>query len=399
MANLELARSGLCESAEKAASLLSERREGESESFYETLPPFDAFASVTDPACYRALPDDWVIGLADVEASTQAIAEGRYKAVNIVGAAVVASVGNAMPGFGFPFVFGGDGASLVFPASRSKIVAEVMTRTAAWADTMLKLRLRVGLVPITAVRAAGVDVRVARHRVAPDVSYAMFSGGGLAWAEARLKDGTYALPSAPRGAMPDLAGLRCDFTTIEATQGVILSLIVLPVEDDARFANFVRDLLDLIEVENAHAPIPWRRPDASWPDSQIARAISAGQQSLSGSGSEGRQWQMAVEEGLRHPVENTDSRKFGDGLRMTLDCTPEVADLIEARLAEAQAAGLCRYGTHRQSAANLTCVLPSKGGQHAHFIDGASGGYTVAASKLKADLVRSFLSPDGSRTS
>jgi hypothetical protein len=58
-------------------------------------------------------------------------------------------------------------------------------------------------------------------------------------------------------------------------------------------------------------------------------------------------------------VRNTDFRKFDDGLRMTLDCTPEIADRVEAVLASARASGIGRYGVHRQTAALMTCFVPS----------------------------------------
>ena len=79
--------------------------------FYDRLPTFEGFASIMDPGQYRALPDDWLIGLTDVVSSTKAIGSGRYKAVNTAGASVIAAVSNALQGRRFPFVFGGDGAS------------------------------------------------------------------------------------------------------------------------------------------------------------------------------------------------------------------------------------------------------------------------------------------------
>ena len=85
-------------------------------------------------------------------------------------------------------------------------------------------------------------------------------------------------------------------------------------------------------------------------------------------------------------VQNTDFRKYDDCLRMTVDCSPSVADAIEARLDDARLAGICRYGTHRQGSANLTCYIPSRSrADHVHFVDGATGGYAAAAAKLKAD--------------
>src|ERR1700682_6790595 len=81
------------------------------DTFYSTIPVFRGFASLMDPALYAALPDDWSIGVADIVESTRAIAEARYKAVNMAGASVIAAITNALAGREFPFVFGGDGAS------------------------------------------------------------------------------------------------------------------------------------------------------------------------------------------------------------------------------------------------------------------------------------------------
>ncbi|HET7375725.1 MAG TPA: DUF3095 family protein [Anaerolineae bacterium] len=50
---------------------------------------------MADEACFRPLPDDWMAGVADVQQSTMAIRENRYKAVNMAGAAVIASVASA----------------------------------------------------------------------------------------------------------------------------------------------------------------------------------------------------------------------------------------------------------------------------------------------------------------
>jgi Protein of unknown function (DUF3095) len=78
---------------------------------------------------------------------------------------------------------------------------------------------------------------------------------------------------------------------------------------------------------------------------------------------------------LQQVVENSDFRKFDDGLRMILDCAPDLADMLENRLLMAQSAGKVRYGLHRQDAALMTCFTPSvTEGNHVHFIDGAGGG-------------------------
>ena len=70
--------------------------------FYASLPLFRDFTAVMDPALFSPLPGDWVVGVADVVQSTKAIAENRYKAVNMAGAAVIVAVTNAMAGPRFP---------------------------------------------------------------------------------------------------------------------------------------------------------------------------------------------------------------------------------------------------------------------------------------------------------
>src|SRR5437763_6638716 len=102
----------------------------DSEAFYGGVPVFRGFGSLMDPALYSALPDDWSIGIADIVESTKAIAEKRYKAVNMAGAAVIASVTNALEGREFPFVFGGDGASFAVSPGDLGVAREALAATA-----------------------------------------------------------------------------------------------------------------------------------------------------------------------------------------------------------------------------------------------------------------------------
>jgi hypothetical protein len=91
---------------------------------------------------------------------------------------------------------------------------------------------------------------------------------------------------------------------------------------------------------------------------------------------------------LKELVENSDFRKYDDALRMVLDCTPALAATLEQRLSAAAAAGIVRYGLHRQNAAVMTCFTPSVlRSDHVHFIDGAEGGYAQAAIALKQTAI------------
>src|SRR5712664_1486628 len=124
-----------------------------SDTFYGGIPVFRGFVRLMDPAMYSPLPDDWSIGVADIVESTKAIAEARYKAVNMAGASVIAAVANALEGREFPFVFGGDGASFaVSPDDRAR-TRDALAATAIWVEESLNLMMRIALVPVAAVRA------------------------------------------------------------------------------------------------------------------------------------------------------------------------------------------------------------------------------------------------------
>src|SRR5690242_19580384 len=100
--------------------------------FYRNAPTFRDFRDVADESSFIALPDNWLVGVADVEQSTKAIQEKRYKAVNMAGAAVIAAVANALDGRDFPFVFGGDGASFAVAPADAEIARQALSETSAW---------------------------------------------------------------------------------------------------------------------------------------------------------------------------------------------------------------------------------------------------------------------------
>ncbi|MEA2882940.1 MAG: hypothetical protein QOH32_2196 [Bradyrhizobium sp.] len=375
-----------------------------SHAFYAGIPVFRGFGSLMDPALYSPLPDDWVIGVADIVESTRAIAEQRYKAVNMAGAAVIASLTNALEGREFPFVFGGDGASFAVSPHDLELARDAVAATARWVQDDLNLLMRVALVPVTAVRAQGLDVRVARFAPSPNLSYAMFSGGGLSWAEAAMKRGEFAVPMAPPGSQPDLSGLSCRFEEIPSARGVILSVLVVPAKgaDPAQFRKLIEDVIALVERSpDAGRPVPAGGPDLRWPPAGLDYEVRA---TRGGSLLKRRAYVFAntlfvflvmrfgISVGgfvpktyVRQVVENSDFRKYDDGLRMILDCTPELERTLTQRLAAAAAAGVIRYGLHGQDAAMMTCFTPSAvRSDHVHFIDGARGGYASAATALKA---------------
>jgi hypothetical protein len=379
-----------------------------SDDFYRTAPTFRDFRLVADEFTFSPLPEDWLIGVADVEQSTKAIQDKRYKAVNMAGAAVIAAVANALGGRDFPFVFGGDGASFAVSPTDARTARQALAETATWVREDLDLTLRVGMVPVGEIRRNGHDVRVGRYAVSDNISIAMFSGGGVAWADAAMKRDEISVPGAPAGARPDLSGLSCRFEQFPAQYGQILSVLVLPA-DTLRMSAFravVKQIISMVEGSSECAR-PARRAamQLKWPpqglDLEALASRKAGEPlGISKLKVHARTFlyflimrfnlrvgRFIPRKYLSEVAANSDFRKFDDALRMIVDCSPGMAQKIEDTLSAAASDGHIRYGCHREDAAIMTCFAPSPSQpSHVHFIDGAQGGYALAAAALKQRL-------------
>lgn len=371
--------------------------------FYARLTPLPAFSALSEPGAYAPLPGDWWVGVSDITGSTKAIAAGQYKTVNMVAAAVISAQINAHGSAPFPFIFGGDGAGFAVPPGWRGAASDALAAVRVWAREAFGLDLRVDLLPVADIRAAGHDVTVARFAAARDVDYAMFAGGGLSWAEARMKAGASRIPEAAPGTEPDLTGLSCRWSQMPARHGTILSLVLVPARGTGPdYSALIRAISDVAAgLDRGGTPVPLDGPGITWPPEGAgleAEAMGRGR----GFGARRRRvllesflaW-LLMTTGLRLGGfdarryrrvvgGNADFRKMEDGLKMTLDCDPGTEARLIALLERGAAEGLIRYGLHRQDAAMMTCIVPSMmRDDHVHFVDGAAGGYTAAAAQLK----------------
>lgn len=374
------------------------------ENFYASVPVTDEFQSLSDPSRFIPLPTDWVVGVADIVDSTGEIARGRYKTVNMVGAAVISAMINALGGQVFPYVFGGDGAGLAVPAKDAERARETLASLRSWAEAEFSMPLRAALVRVSDIRKAGYDLRVARYAPSPGVDYAMFTGGGLVWAEDQMKAGRFEIPLDTSGTQPDLTGLSCRWSNSVARNGQIVSLVIQPLlgSDYSSFSALAGQILALsARLERAGHPVPSDGPPMRWPtpgldiDARVSRAgrplmlhkLRVTIENLL----IGILFKTGVRLGSFEPAhyqqmvsQNADFRKFDDGLKMTLDCDSQTLGDITELLDKAQASGLIRYGIHIQQEAMMTCFVPSAlQDNHVHFVDGASGGYAQAAAMIR----------------
>ena len=382
---------------------LADMRE-QDERFFRDVPLFSDFKGVADAVNYHPLPDDWLLAAADIVNSTDAITTGRYKAVNMAGASVISAILNALDHREMPYVFGGDGALVAVPGPFEGQTRAALSAVRKWVSEELGLTLRVALVPVADIRAKGLDVRVARFRASDNVSYAMFTGGGASWAEAEMKAGRYDVEPPLSGIEPNLNGLSCRWNPIAARNGEIVSIIAVPgpAGNVQAFQTLVSDIVALTGEERQDTrPVSEETLKFDFSSSGVgpeSRAAPKGRRMIAWLKTTGLVVLVALADRLnrslgpfdpkrykKEVIQNTDFRKFDDGLKMTVDMDADLRRRVETRLRAAQSQGICNFGMHVQDSALMTCmVVNPMQRDHVHFVDGGAGGYAMAAADLKA---------------
>ena len=356
----------------------------ESPGFYAALPVFDRFEDVHDPARYSSVPNHWDVVVTDVEGSTKAIEAGRYKDVNALGVASIVALRNALPEFDLPFVFGGDGATILTPMSERARVHEALRGIRVMATDALGMAMRASMVPVSELDTAGYAVRVARFGASPNATFAMFSGSGLSEAERRIKDDV----EGPRYAVSEdgpskasFQGFECRWRPLESRHGKVVSLLVqATAEDRIEAASAYHDVMDAIaEVLGDAEGRPVAEGNLNVASEgrafQTEARICVGKNSgmgvvartavIKAQAAVGRYGMARGKKTLGFPadvyrdevVANTDFRKFDDTLRMVLDVSDEQHQALEADLKQRYAAGSIVYGIHIASAALMTLSL------------------------------------------
>ena len=376
--------------------------------FYEHLAPLERFADLVDDRSYEPVPSDWTVVITDVMGSTAAVAAGRYRDVNYVGAASIAAVLNATDQADVPFVFGGDGATLVLPPDQLDASLAALAALQVHARERLDLALRVGVVPVTDIVEAGRTLSIARLQVSPNYAQALFRGDGLSWAEHKVKApetaDRYASTAVPAVSADPYAGLECRWQDIPSPLGETVSLLVEAAgpDPDAIYADVLPRIEDIYGPENAQHPVALdglrlstemsrfdpevrlRRPADSvryrvelWLRNLLGRLLIS-----RGAKTSETDWK-AYPEMLRA---STDYRKFDGVLRMVLAGTAEQRARLETFLEARYQAGEVAYGIHVSDRAVMTCLVYERMGRQVHFVDGAGGGYTSAAVPFKARM-------------
>jgi hypothetical protein len=379
--------------------------------FYSELPTLEHFIEITNLQNFFPIPSDWYIVITDIMGSTKAIEAGRYKDVNMLGVSSIIAVLNRAKHLDIPFIFGGDGASLLIPPSLLTEVKQALLATQDMAKREFNLNLRVGIIPVTTVRDTNYDVKVAKVRVSPNYTQAVFTGGGLTYATELIKNHKtsqlYSINSSETPHQADFSGLVCPWQDIQSQHGEILSLIVMATASTDEEETYIyKEVLEKIHTvyggSKSFHPLCLENIQLSLDNQTLYKETQVLNQSKSWWHKQIRFWsrkltifltKIAIRLGLvdwKHQkqslIADSDYQKFDDLLRMVISGDSVQRDSLIRYLEKQCRAGKLVYGFHVSDRALMTCLVYEMQGRHIAFIDGADGGYALAAKLLKEKL-------------
>ncbi|MDX1420036.1 MAG: DUF3095 family protein [Rubricoccaceae bacterium] len=366
---------------------------------------------LADEGRFAAVPPDWHVIVTDIENSTAAVQAGRHELVNLVATGSIIATLNLAHGDDLlvPFFFGGDGATLLVPPA---LLAPALSALAAHRENTratFDLTLRVGSVPVADLYASGHTLAISRLRLTDLFAIPVVLGHALAEAERRIKgyDGPDTLTPSDR---LDLHGMECRWDRIEPAERSheVVSLLVVTPDGQHQAPVFKRvvDLLDTIYgAPDSRNPISLSRLRLKGTLDKLATETRARLGRLD-AWALARTW-LATRLGgrfyLRSPagqrylgqlVELTDTLVIDGRINTVIAGSAAQRERLEAGLAELEAAGRVLYGLAVSRESVMSCYVSDRTDKHSPFVDGAEGGYTLAAGVLKRKL-RAAATPGG----
>lgn len=363
--------------------------------FFSQLVPIKNWVDMGAESAYVEMPDDWWIFLTDIKGSTKAIENGRYKDVNIIGACSILSVQNSLKSSHFPFIFGGDGVTFFLPAADREKALKALAYTRNIAKDNFGFDLRIFCAPINQIKASGKNIFVSYVLSSQTKPYFLFHGGGITKAEELMKKNPeFSLPAdSPAEGSHD--GLECRWNPIANKRGLILVLIIKPLDDSQAIESILFRLEELLPVCQ---PVQPEKMPIQWPPKDLLNEMKAKNlnvfnflKALLWTGFVFLVMKATLKNKngvaykyLEDVAKNNDFFKRDDNLRLVLDVSLEERDRIYAILNDFKKAGVITFGYHETDKALMTCVAKGQD-EHFHFIDGADGGYAKAATMLKKE--------------
>ncbi len=374
--------------------------------FYKNLKQIDDFSKIMENENYSKIPNEWFVIVSDIKSSTKAIEEGKYKQVNFIAALTIIGILNINRELDFPYIFGGDGASLIIPPILLENSKKVLIEASKKAKETFGLELRIGVVSLKEIEKRGSFIEVTKFQVSKDYIQAIVRGNGLELAEELLKkeyENFKIEDDFTNDYSANFDGLECRWEDIKTPKDETISILIKSLNSNSNeiYQNSLKQIEQIAGSFDERNPIKYinqlnlsfnprvLNTEASiFAKNKISKLfviLKLMFENFLGL------ILMKYSIGLwgdykSRIIRTTDTEKFDDMLRMVITTTKKQSLELEKYLQKEYENKNLVYGIHKSNSALMTCLIFQRHGKHIHFVDSSNGGYALAAKELKNRL-------------
>ena len=377
--------------------------------FYSELPLNEVSVNrlVADHELFFPVPDDWQVVMTDIKGSTQAVKDGLHQAVNLVATgSVIAGLNIARKAnTTIPFFFGGDGSTLLVPASLVDQTTHALYEHRENTYKNFGLELRVGHMSMSKIYEAQHQLTIAKVKMYEKFFIPIVLGAGLRYAEQVMKaDDLVTNQTDIPSVGLDLDGMECRWDKVKPPKNTfeVVCLLVL-VQDDKQQSVLYKKVLDEIdEIYGSHrsrAPISVGslKLKATLGKLNIEMKVRLGRFSLFYLIENwlitlfGKLYFRYDKQGryyINRLVELSDVLTIDGKINTIISGTSQQRESLVASLKQMELSNEIIFGWYASKESVMSCYVRDRLDQHIHFVDGSEGGYTWAADMLKNKIAK-----------
>lgn len=377
--------------------------------FYSNIPIVEEnfIDIISNKKRFQKIPQDWVVIVSDIEGSTEAFEDGKYKAMNIISASTVAIAINVATtnNLQIPFIYGGDGSTVVAPKEIARDILEELATLRENADTQFGLTMRVGSMSVEDIYEEGKELLVSKFLVTKGYTQAIFLGDGLYFAEEKIKGDKRLQSKLDSERKPlNLEGLQCHWNIIKPPKGKTEALTLIVQSTKAMDSRVYLQILH--DIEEIYGSFNQRHPVSSKyvfkflgiktliqaskikygyirPLYVLFNSLKAFLHTLVVS-TNSNVTLFRHDDYVTELVTATDTLKIDGSLKTIVAGTKRQRQRLIERLEQREKRGTILFGYHTSASTTLTCYIHKRNQQYINLIDGTDGGYVQAAKILKA---------------
>jgi Protein of unknown function (DUF3095) len=371
--------------------------------FYSRLPVNEIPLTdlLTEEHLFFRIPGNWQVLITDVKNSTAAVQNGLHETVNLIATGSIVAVLNIAykAGLTVPFFFGGDGASFIIPPTILDKVLLALLRHRDNTRTNFNIDLRVGHVPVQEIYEKEQALNISKLRTSGAFAIPVLLGDGLIYAEKKIKGPDYIFAKLPAsGEELDLTGMQCRWDRIKPPENEfeVVSLLVVAregIKQSLAFKKVMDSVDEIYGSPNIRKPISAAKLKIKATLAKIRLEMRVRMGGFR-PGYLMKNWiktslgyfYFRTKKGrvyLNNLVDMSDTLIIDGRINTVISGTSKQREQLEEALTKMERDGEILYGLFVSRESVMSCYVRNIKEGHIHFVDGAEGGYTKAASVIK----------------